>query len=347
MKKIILLIIVMLGQFLFAQTAEGPNSTNFHERTIIRGTHPESSFGANVVNVGDFNADGFEDLVISADGENDGIGKVYLYFGGENSDTRPDVVFEAPSGSDAFGYKVIPAGDFNADGFSDILIVAKNYGTDNPYVMIYFGGPNYDTVPDVYLQRYWNVSGYGDDVANLGDVNGDGIDDIGVVTASSIGLYFGSVNPPAFKDMDFSLNQSGYNIEYCGDINGDGYNDILTSNSATGIAFVYKGGPNLDADPDQIFGNSSTSSSFGYSMSGGGDINGDGFSDIIIGDMDYDVLGNAYVYLGNSGILDNAVTNGYPADLTLNGIEPEGQFGSAVAIIKDMNGDGYNEFAVA
>ncbi len=329
-----------------AQTAENPNSPNFHNSKYFLGSEPESGFGANVVNVGDFNADGFEDLAISADGANNGAGKVYLYFGGETFDMRPDVVFEAPTGSDDFGYQVASAGDFNSDGFDDMVIVSKNYSTNNPTVMVYFGGPYFDATPDVYLQNYWNSAYFGNDVAGLGDVNGDGIDDIGVISGNSVGLYFGALNPAATTEMSMSLNHSSDYIAYCGDVNGDGYNDILTSSPQEGLSMIYKGGPELGNDPNVFFERADANSQyFGFSITGGGDINGDGLSDVVVGDMETNnYTGSAYLYLGSTDIFSSS--NPRPADYIINGTDENNQFGSVVAFVKDMNGDGFDELAV-
>ncbi len=347
MKRTIISIIIFLSFIVMnAQNSESPKSTDFHSTRYFIGSEPESEFGANVVNVGDFNADGFEDLAISADGANDGAGKVYLYFGGETSDMRPDVVFDAPTGSDDFGYIVSSAGDFNSDGFDDMVIVSRNYSTNNPTVTVYFGGPYFDTTPDVYLQNYWNSTSFGNDVASLGDINGDGIDDIGVISGNSVGLYFGSLNPAYTTEMSMSLNHSSDYIAYCGDVNGDGYNDILTSSPQEGLAMIYKGGPELGNDPNVFFDRTETNSqSYGYSISGGGDINGDGLADVVIGDMDANnYSGAAYVYLGSTDIFTSS--NPRPADLIINGADENNQFGSVVAIVKDMNGDGFDELAV-
>ncbi len=350
MKKIIMIVeVFLLSTVLFANnnSNSGTPSVQFYNTKIFRGYQEESNFGANVENIGDFNADGYEDFAVSAEGEDDGIGKVYLYFGKKNHDFKADVVLSAPYGYERFGYKVTSAGDFNADGFSDIVIVAKNYTTDNPVVMVYFGGPNYSTMPNIFLQKYWNVAGFGDDVAGLGDVNGDGIDDIGVVTATSMGIYFGSLNPPYYVEMGQSLNQAGFNIEYCGDLNGDGYNDIIGSNSNTNQVFVYKGGPDLDANVNQFFVSSETDTYFGHQLSAGGDINGDGFSDVVIGEMGFNRhRGRVLVYFGGADFFNSSSKTGPPADLVIDGPSGNSNFGSAVAIVKDMNGDGFDEIAV-
>ncbi len=345
-KTIYYLFLLLINASILAQTVNSPNSTKFHNRFVFHGI-AESNFGANAVNIGDFNADGIEDLAISAGGENNGEGRVYLYFGNVNNDREPDLIFTPPEDFDGFGYKVASAGDFNGDGFDDFIITSVNYYTQNPAVMVYFGGPSYDTYPDVYLQKYWDVSFFGSDAAGLGDINGDGIGDIGVVTGSSIGIYFGSVNPPTNKPMDAALNEEGNNIEYCGDINGDGYNDILTSNSNTNYAYIYKGGTDFDAEADLFFVSNETDTYFGFQMSGKGDVNGDGLNDILIGEMGINNhVGAAYVYFGATNIFENASPSGRPSDLTFEGSGEYSNYGSCVAIVKDINGDGYDEIAI-
>ncbi len=329
---------------LFAQTG---NETKLHNSVVFSNFQMESAYGANVVNLGDFNADGYEDIAISADGENGGNGKVYFYFGSENPDRNPDFTLEPDETQNTFGYSIASAGDFNADGFPDFVLSSLNYG-GTPEVMIYFGGLLYDDIPDVYLQDHWGGNnGFGEKVAGVRDINGDGIDDIAVLSGNFIEVYFGSVNPPQNKDADLIFSQVATNVAYCGDINGDGFNDLLAANVMEGEAFVYKGGPELDTTPDLFFISSGVETSFGYSISGNGDINGDGLNDIIIGEMGYnDYSGAVYVFFGKTDIFESSEVMDYPEDFIFEGTE-NAQFGSAVAIVKDVNGDGKDEIAVA
>ena len=342
---------LVLAALLFVPALHADNKeAAFHSKKIFRGYQTESNFGANTVNIGDFNADGFEDLAISADNDNDGAGKVYIYFGGNKADRKPDAILSPKPGEDAFGYKMAPAGDFNGDGFADLVVVSKNFGSQNPEIMVYFGGPAWDNRPDVSLENHWGNSGFGNDVAGLGDVNGDGMDDIGVISGTSVALYYGSLGLSGTKNMDKSLNQAADHIAYCGDVNGDGYNDILNASTSEGYVFIYKGGPHISNDPNVFFIRTNNDSpSFGFSMSAVGDINGDGLTDVVVGDMNgASNYGEAFVYLGSPKIFDGFDTkHGWPADFTLTGPSSSSDFGSAVAIVKDMNGDGMDEFAIA
>ncbi len=131
------------------------------------------------MNIGDFNADGYEDFAASSQEELNMTGRVYIYFGGQGYNTDPDFILDAPMGYDLFGFDVSAGGDFNADGYSDLIVVAKNFNNSNSVaVMVYFGVPLYDDKPDVYLTAQTTDGGFADVVSNLGDINGDGLDDI-------------------------------------------------------------------------------------------------------------------------------------------------------------------------
>jgi hypothetical protein len=141
-------------------------------------------FGRSVSGAGDFNADGFEDVIVGArldDTAGHDAGRVYVLFGGPSPDPAADLVLTGEAVGNLFGSSMAGAGDFNADGFSDLVVGAVR--GDGPVpdpgrVYVFFGGPSGDAEPD------WIVSGeategwFGNSAAGAGDVNGDGCDDL-------------------------------------------------------------------------------------------------------------------------------------------------------------------------
>jgi len=201
-----------------------------------------------------------------------------------------------------------------------------------------------------------NADFFGTAVSWVGDVNGDGYDDllIGAFRYPEIGslgkayLYFGGpaldrvadlvISPPAGGSGWF-----GVSVASAGDFNGDDHPDFIIGAQNSGYegkAFIYYGGPALDAVPDVSLIGESTGAitAFGASVASAGDINEDGFDDVIVGAPWYGGGGNkpgrAYVFFG--GAAPDAV-----ADRVFSGVGFFDQLGSVVGSAGDMNGDGH------
>lgn len=138
------------------------------------------------------------------------------------------------------------------------------------------------------------------------------------------------------------------------DLNGDGYSDVAvgapddsSSGSATGKVYIYFGGPGatFDSSPDGEITGGAAGSQFGKSLSSGGDFNGDGFADLLVGaprDASSGALaGKLYLYLGGPGALFDTDNDG-----EVPGFFPGDQMGAALSLHGDLNGDGFSDAVI-
>jgi hypothetical protein len=196
-------------------------------------------------------------------------------------------------------------------------------------------------------------------VASAGDVNGDGYGDviIGATSVSPNGAAYvilggpGGLLTASPTVIAGPASNFGYSVWGADDVNGDGYADVIVgaqeASSATGAAYVYLGGSGgISTTPaPTLLGPGGTNGFFGCAVSGAGDVNGDGYSDVVVGAFEVSsAVGAAYVYFGGSGGLSTvptALANPNPP----TGGSP-GFFGFAVAGPGDINGDGYADVAI-
>ena len=309
-------------------------------------------------------------------------GSAYLVLGG--TDTRSvDLAdlgdrgfrIDGAATGDFLGSSVAGAGDVNADGYDDLLIgapSAENNDRDfsgSAYVV--FGG---DTAPLDLADlgnRGFRIDGAaardrsGSSVAGAGDVNGDGIDDllIGAPDADNNGhdgsgsayvVFGGSTNDVDLADLadrGFRIDgtedyaQLGVSVAGAGDVNGDGFDDLLLGawGEYAGAAYVVFGGNDQSLDLRDLgsrgfrIGGAFVNDMIGAAGTGTGtgDVNGDGYDDLLIGawpDSAYLVFG------GSSGSVDLKD----PGDRGLR-IDRAGR---KVAGPGDINRDGYADLVI-
>jgi hypothetical protein len=195
---------------------------------------------------------------------------------------------------------------------------------------------------------------FGCELANVGDVNGDGYADLLVGASRDLldwygrgHLYFGGTEFDSIADVIFvgeAMNECyAEELAGAGDLNGDGYDDIIIGAESndeigwnTGKAYIYFGGEEVDSIPDvELY--PSFGGSFGCRVAGCGDVNLDGYDDVVIGATTNNG-GQAFVYFGGSP-MDTVF------DLSLEG-GPRELFGCSVAGGEDVNGDGYPDIVV-
>lgn len=274
----------------------------------LSGEAAGDAFGYSVAGAGDVNGDGFADVIVGAyenSARAGGAGRAYVYFGGGRMDSYPDLIFSGQAAGDYFGISVAGAGDVNGDHFDDLIVGAYQSdagGADAGRAYVYFGGPGADDRPDLTLTGAAAGDAFGFSVASAGDANRDGFADLvvgayhndaGGADAGRAYLYLGAAKPDERPDLvltgEAAGDAFGYSVAGMGDANGDGFADVIVGaygndagGSAAGRAYVYFGGHAPDAVSDFTVTGEATLDNLGYSVSGAGDVDGDGYADAAI-----------------------------------------------------------------
>ncbi len=358
---------------------------------------------------GDVNGDGFADVIVGAryadSNGNVDAGSSYVIFG-KSSGFDATLTLSSLNGLNGFrldgvarndysGVSVSSAGDVNGDGFDDVIVGALETGTSNSSYVVFGKAAGFS--PALVLSNLNGSDGFrlndGASVSSAGDVNGDGFDDVivGASDAKPNGAYSGSSyivfgkasGFNAILDL-FSLDGnngfrldgvvesdfSGWSASSAGDVNGDGFDDVIVGapyadpngdKSGTGYVVFGKASgftatlnlSNLDGSTgfqlDGVAENDHTSAA----VSSAGDVNGDGFDDVIVGaryaDPNGDNSGSSYVIFGKasgfSATLDLSNLNGRNG-FRLDGVAKHDFLGETVSGAGDFNGDGFDDLMV-
>ncbi len=134
----------------------------------------DSLLGHSVAGIGDINNDTYDDVAIGAPWYplGDAAGRVYILYGGPGMDNVPDIIIDGEYIGDQFGWSIDGGRDLNGDGYSDMIVGARysDLAADNSgAVYVYYGGPAFDTIPDIVAASMYDDDSFGYDVALLGD----------------------------------------------------------------------------------------------------------------------------------------------------------------------------------
>jgi hypothetical protein len=317
---------------------------------ILRGGFALDHAGYSLAG-GDFNADGYGDLLVGVYGTAGNRGRAYVVYG--------------------------------HDGPQIALVNLANVGTSEAGFQLI--GPSV-TYPEQA----------GRAVANLGDINADGFDDfaVGAPLADLSGgisdnqgrvyVLYGSANgtnqtlDPGYLNgtNGFTLRgasllaQAGHSVRSAGDVNGDGRDDIVIGAPGVARAYVVFGkdrgtmaatttldGNFLNGAQGFTIAHTNTQTQTGFSVAGAGDVNGDGYEDLLIGTPDTagGSNGNSFLVFGrpvwtstvslsNAGV--NGGTNPDGEGIRINPTQLNDDNGVSVSAAGDVNGDGFADLLV-
>ncbi len=351
--------------YLYLGSADGFASTPAWTAT---GENVGDRFGYSIATAGDVNGDGYDDVLVGAYGFPNWTqrGKVYLYLGSPSGlSSTPDWTATGENTGDLFGLPAVAAGDVNGDGYGDVLIGASHYpsGDIRGKAYLYLGSSS-----GLSSSPAWTATGENSDdtfsfsMSTAGDVNGDGYADVLIggytypagAERGKVYLYLGSPSglPPTPDWTETGENASewfGVSVTTAGDVNGDGYSDILIGAPAypnglwQGKVYLHLGSSSgLSPAPDWTIVGENAGDALGR-VSLAGDVNGDGYADVLIGAPHYPggtYRGKTYLYLGSSSGLSST------PDWTTLGENDGDTYGGAVSLAGDVNGDGYTDIVV-
>ncbi len=314
------------------------------------GGTPNGHLGAAVAATGDVDGDGRPDFVVGEPvdpwGPGAPSGNVWVVSGA----TGLPLYTRTGNGPDWYGFAVAPAGDVDADGRGDFLVGAHLDATLVP------NGGRVDLISGAAgtLIRSWygpTPGGvFGGFLAGLGDVDGDGVPDVAVsstgensagtqsgavrifsgATGALLVAYFGAVahaqlvRAAGLGDLNGD-GKAEYALGYGGPPGTPGHVDVRSG--ATGALLYTVAGPTPNGY-------------FGRAIDAGGDANGDGVGDFVVGapfaGTSASVTGMASLHSGADGSVLHTVTGTYDLGLT----------GTSVAMAGDVDGDGAADFVV-
>ncbi len=313
--RILVAIVILLPAGAVYPATKSPSRTT--ESWSSAGNNAEKAqFGYSLASAGDINGDGYADVIVGAPRIDilssptaEDAGRAYLYYGASAGlPSVPSATLSGDSQAGAhFGWSVAEAGDIDADGFSDIVV----------------GAPHFDT-PATDGGRIY------------------------VFYGSSSGI----ISTPAWAaSSTIAGTLLGYSVAAV-DLNNDGRSDIIAGapgdESEKGRVAIYLAGASgMPSTPSATLAGELAGSQFGFSVAHAGDVNKDGYADILVGAPTYGSgkPGKAYLYHGSS-TGPTLAWNSSGDNQTASDSANPAQFGISVASAGDVNGDGYSDIAV-
>ncbi|MCF0053782.1 FG-GAP-like repeat-containing protein [Dyadobacter sp. LJ53] len=353
--------------FLYYGSASGISLNGFE---TLEGNQADANMGFSVSGAGDVNGDGYSDVIVGAPMFDDGqanTGRVFIFHGSSSGlNTQAALTLSYNQLGGRFGHAVASAGDINADGYSDVLVGAPGYDNvqnEEGAAFVYYGSASGVLNNETILESNKAGSFMGGSVSGAGDLNGDGYSDViagahfyndGQVLEGAAFIYYGSqsgVDPQTSDILQVNESQAalGVSVSCAGDVNGDGFSDVIvgadhyiSNNLMQGAAFVFHGAlAGVDPDYKTKLLSNQAAAHMGFSVSGAGDVNGDGYADVAVGAPEYDGgqtdEGALFIYQGSPAGINPVIA------IEIEKNQGKAKLGYAVAGAGDVNGDGYSD----
>jgi hypothetical protein len=281
----------------YVQVLSGANGDSLYR---FNGSALDEYLGFSVDGNCDVDNDGIPDFVVGGQNANSGAGLARVYSG---STGNIIYTFNGDNAGDNFGYSVACAGDVNNDDYGDVVVGAPkddNNGKSNSGSVSIYSGIN-----GQLLFRF-NGDGQNDElggaVSGAGDVNNDSFDDViagarnddnAASDAGSARVFSGATGTVLYTfDGTSGSDWFGSTVSDAGDINKDGYADVIVGSQSSdnkngynaGTVSVFSG---QNGNHIYTFLGDAQSSNLGNSVSSAGDVNADGYPDIVVGGAGY------------------------------------------------------------
>lgn len=340
-------IFLSAGSSGIAATSTPQTSAN----SVITGEVTNSNFGSGVT-VGDFNLDGYPDLVVNASSFSTDTGRLYIYNSSANgissrtASVSTDTTITGETTSNVFGYVFASTGDINGDGYPDLTTAAYSYNSRQGRAYIFYSQGNTGITgtlsassPPAGTSVISGETGIQGDFGvsiSVADYNGDGFSDVAIganyVATSVQGRVYifhsagrsGITITSASSATSILTGEAGTTAgfgSYCVSLDGnlDGYDDLACGASRPTNKFYYfqsssNGIPTgFVNNLGVVITGENSSDQFGRFLATG-DFNGDGFQDLALTALIFNSsTGKSYIFQNNG---NNAFTSGSASSAT-------------------------------